>query len=121
MDPLLWCGVGVLGGLGALARFALDAAVSARSDSAFPFGTLTVNLCGTFCFGVLLGAGLSDDGLRLVGIGLIGSFTTFSTWMLETARLAEEGDDRLAVLNVVLSLLLGVALAWLGSEVGSAL
>jgi CrcB protein len=100
-------GIGALGGVGALARFLLDGALSERAGSAFPWGTLAVNASGSFALGLL---GPTD----LVGTGLIGAYTTFSTWMLETHRLAEEGRVRLAVLNVAGSLAVGLAAAALG-------
>jgi fluoride exporter len=114
-------GVGVTGGLGAIARFLLDGAVSSRFGRAFPYGTLAVNLSGAFVFGALVGAALSGDALRLAGTGFLGGYTTFSTWMLETHRLAEDGRMGLGALNVVVSLILGVLAAWLGREVGTAL
>lgn len=113
--------VGVLGGAGALGRLLLDGAVSSRSTGTFPFGTLAVNLIGSLLLGVLAGAGIGADGMRLLAVGLIGSFTTFSTWMFETQRLGEEGDGRVAVANVVVSLVLGVGLAWFGLQLGEAL
>ena len=68
-------------------RFLLDGAVASASGAAFPWGTLAVNLSGAFALGVLAGAALSDDAYRLAGTGLLGAYTTFSTWMLETHRL----------------------------------
>jgi CrcB protein len=56
-----------------------------------------------------------------VAIGALGSFTTFSTWMFEAQRLAEDGEMRLAAINVVASLAVGVALAWLGLQIGEGL
>ena len=113
--------VGLLGGAGAIGRLLLDGAVSARRSGTFPAGTFAVNLAGSLVLGVLAGTVTGAEELRLLGTGLIGSFTTFSTWMLETQRLAEEGDGRAAAANVVVSLVLGVALAWLGLKLGEAL
>ena len=107
-------GIGVLGGMGAIARFLLDGAVSERRGGAFPWGTLAVNASGSFLLGLAAGAALSDDAHRLVATGLIGAYTTFSTWMLESHRLGEDGRLRLGVLNVLVSLLVGIAAAWLG-------
>ncbi len=100
-------GVGAFGAVGALARFLLDGLVSDRAGSAFPWGTLAVNASGSFLLG-LVGGG------DLVGTGLLGGYTTFSTWMLETHRLTEEGRLRLAVLNVAGSLAVGLSAAALG-------
>jgi CrcB protein len=121
MSAVVLLGVGLLGGVGAVGRFLLDAAVARRVGRAFPFGTLAVNLSGALVLGLLTGAALSGDGYRLWGIGLIGAYTTFSTWTLESHRLAEEGEGRLGGLNFAVSLVLGVLVAWLGRELGAAL
>jgi CrcB protein len=118
---LLWVGVALAGGVGALARFALDGAVSARTGARFPWGTLVVNLSGAFALGVLHGADLGGDALLLAGTALIGSYTTFSTWMLESQRLGEDGDLAGMWLNLALSLAAGLAAVALGDVVGGAL
>jgi CrcB protein len=117
----LWFGVAVLGGAGACARFVLDAAVSSRAGRELPFGTFTVNLSGAFALGVAVGGALDADAYRLVGTAAIGAYTTFSTWMLETHRLVEEGQLADAAANVLVSLLLGLAAATLGRSLGGAL
>jgi fluoride exporter len=114
-------GIGLLGGAGAVARFLLDAGVSARSGRAFPYGTLAINLTGSLALGVLAGAAVHGDALRLAGTALIGAYTTFSTWALESHRLGEEGRLWLGAANVAVSLILGVACAWLGQRIGAAL
>jgi CrcB protein len=114
-------GIGLIGGAGAIARFLLDGAVSARLGRDFPFGTLAVNLSGAFVLGVLAGVALSEDAARLLGLGLVGAFTTFSTWALESHRLGEDGRLQLGTLNFAVSLIAGVALAWLGRELGASL
>jgi CrcB protein len=111
-------GVGLLGGLGAIARFALDGALAERIGREFPYGTLMVNVLGAFVLGVLVGVTLSQDAYRLLGTGLVGSFTTFSTWVLESHRLGEDGELLAGVLNFVISLIIGVAAAWFGRKVG---
>jgi CrcB protein len=113
--------VGVCGGIGAIGRFLLDGAVAGRLGRAFPWGTLAVNLTGTLALGFLIGAAVSGDALRLEGVGLLGGYTTFSTWMLESQRLGEDGQLGLGWLNILVSLALGVAIAWLGRELGAAL
>jgi CrcB protein len=114
-------GVGLLGGVGALGRYWLDAAVSARSGGHFPFGTLAVNLTGAFALGVLSGAVLGTDALRLAGTGLLGAYTTFSTWVLESHRLGEDGEARHGIANMLTSLVLGLGVAWAGSRLGARL
>jgi CrcB protein len=113
--------VGALGGVGAIGRFLLDGAVSRRVAGGFPFGTLAVNLTGAFLLGLFLGAALEGDAYRELGTGLVGGYTTFSTWALESHRLGEDGEVRLGGANFVLSLVAGVTAAWLGRELGGAL
>lgn len=115
---LLWVGVGVLGGLGAIARFAVDGAVAGRAGGRFPLGTLVVNLSGAALLGLLAGLALHGDALLLAGTAVVGSYTTFSTWLFETHRLAEDGQGALVAANVVLSIVLGVAAAALGRAIG---
>ena len=118
--PLL-IGVGVLGGLGALARFRLDGRVSQRAGREFPYGTFVVNMLGAFVLGLLVGLVLDSADYTLAGTGLIGGFTTFSTWALESHRLGEDGRLRVAALNLAASLLAGVMAAWAGRALGAAL
>jgi fluoride exporter len=115
----VWIGVGVLGGCGALARFGLTLFVADRLHPHFPAGTLLVNLSGAFLLGILAGAAVEGDARLLLGAGLLGSYTTFSTWMVETQRIGEAGKRRIAVLNVLLSIILGLAAAALGRYVAS--
>jgi CrcB protein len=121
VSPLLLVGIGLVGGVGAIGRLLLDGAVAARLARAFPYGTLTVNLTGTLALGVLVGAAVRGDALSLVGTGFLGAYTTFSTWTLESHRLAEDGEMRVSLLNLTLSLTLGLAFAWLGRTIGTAL
>jgi CrcB protein len=121
MSLLVVLGVGVLGGVGSIFRFMLDATVTARLGRSFPYGTLVVNVLGSLLLGVFVGAAVSTDAYRIAGIGLIGAFTTFSTWAFESHRLAEDGRLRLGAVNFVVSLVLGVAAAWAGRGLGMAL
>ncbi len=114
----LWLGVGVLGGLAAGARFVLDAVLSAGAADDFPLGTLVVNLSGALVLGLLAGIALGGDAYLLAGTAVIGSYTTFSTWMLESHRLAEDDLGWLVAANIVLSLLLGIAAVALGRIIG---
>ena len=126
MSPGTLLAVGLLGGAGSVARFVLDRAITDRAARratarpAFPFGTLAVNLSGALLLGVLVGAAAGDDALRLLGTGLLGAYTTFSTWMLETERLAAGGRRRAAAANIAISLALGLLAVWLGREFGRA-
>jgi CrcB protein len=113
--------IGLIGGLGALARFSLDGVVAGRAGRSFPYGTLAVNLTGALILGALAGATIDADAFRVAGTGLIGSFTTFSTWMLETHRLGEDDQPRAGLANLIVSLTLGIAAVWIGRELGAAL
>jgi CrcB protein len=121
MSAAVLVGIGLLGGVGAIGRFLLDSAVSRRAGAPFPLGTLAVNLTGAFVLGALAGAAVEGDALRLAGTGLLGAYTTFSTWMLESHRLGEEGRLRLGALNLAVSFVAGIAVAWLGQQAGGLL
>jgi fluoride exporter len=112
-------GVGLVGGLGAVARFLLDGAVAARIGREFPYGTLIVNVSGAFALGLVVGLAVGQNVYRLAGTGLLGAFTTFSTWVFESHRLGEEGELGLGLLNFAVSLVMGIAAAWAGRHVGS--
>lgn len=118
MTALTVVGVALLGGCGAVARHVLDARASARLPMTFPIGIFVVNLSGAFALGLLAGLTSDKTTLDIVGVGLAGSFTTFSTWMFDTAWLTREGERRAAVLNIALSLPAGLLLAWLGMQIG---
>ena len=121
MNPLVWVGVVLIGGCGAVLRFLVDGAVAARLGRSFPYGTLVVNLTGAAVLGFLTGLSLGREGALLAGTAAVGSYTTFSTWMFETQRLGEDRQVRLMAANLVVSLVAGVALAALGEWVGARL
>jgi CrcB protein len=118
---LQWIGVACCGALGAVTRFRVDSAVSARLPGDFPLGTLVVNLTGSFGLGILVGAAVSHDVAFLLGTGFAGGYTTFSTWMVESERLGEAGSVELLLRNLWLSMLLGLAAAAAGFSLGQAL
>ena len=111
---LLWVGVLIAGGFGAVLRFLVDGAVARRAARSFPFGTLAVNITGAALLGLLGGLALSRHAALLADTAFVGSYTTFSTWMLETQRLSEERQLRSAVANLVASIVLGIAAALAG-------
>lgn len=119
--PALWIGVALLSGVGALSRFLVDAAVTPRLGGRFPFGTLAVNLSGALVLGFLTGLGTSHGLTLLLGAALIGSYTTFSTWMLETLLLTEDGRNAAALVNVLGQTAAGIAFAAAGWAIGAAL
>jgi CrcB protein len=114
MTIAVWAGVVVIGGFGAVLRFLVDRAVSSRVDGSFPYGTFAVNISGALLLGFLSGLALSPHLALLAGTAFVGSYTTFSTWMLETQRLGEERQLLPAAANILVSLVLGLAAAWLG-------
>jgi CrcB protein len=121
MTPLVWAAVVVIGGAGSVLRFGVDRWVASRSGRDFPFGTLVINLSGAVILGLLTGLTLSRDQALLAGTAAVGSYTTFSTWMFETERLAQDRELGRAGANIVASLVLGVAAAALGRWIGGLL
>ena len=117
----LWGAFSVSAGLGAVLRVMVDGALSRRSPRPLPVGTMAVNFSGAFALGVVNGSAASHHVAFVCGTGLIGAYTTFSTWMFETQRLVEERQERPAVQNIVISVVIGVALAALGIWVGEQL
>jgi CrcB protein len=114
-----WIAVAVLGGLGAIARFVVDAVIRGAIATKLPLGTLVVNVSGSFLLGLVCGLALSGDALVLAGTATLGSYTTFSTWMLETERAQEQGRPVIAILNVAVSLLVGFGAVALGRTIGA--
>lgn len=121
MSAPIWAGVAFLGGLGALGRFRLDTAVARRMPGGFPWGTLAVNILAAFLAGVVFGVRISGGAEILLAVGALGSFSTFSTWMLEAHRSSEEGSSALAAANVLAGVLGGLAAALAGWGLGSLL
>jgi fluoride exporter len=104
--------VGVGGALGAPLRYLIDLWVQERHTGRMPWGTFCVNVIGTFVLGVVLGlvsvGGLADGAAALLGTGLCGALTTYSTFSVEAVRLMEDGRARVALAYVALSLTLGI-------------
>ncbi|RJQ53281.1 MAG: fluoride efflux transporter CrcB [Actinobacteria bacterium] len=115
--------VGLGGFVGATSRYGIDALIRRLAGSHFPFGTLVVNVTGSFLLGFLFAAAFDrlthDHALTLlVASGFIGAYTTFSTFMLDSVRLADAGGLSLAALNLAASLGSGLVAVWLGMLVG---
>ena len=112
--------VGSGGFLGALARYGLSGLVHRFAPHAtFPYGTLVVNLLGCLVIGVLAGLAESrqlfgPEFRTFVLIGILGGFTTFSTFGYETVAMIRDGEQLRAVANVGTHVMLGLALVWLG-------
>lgn len=122
MTPLLFIALSLAGGVGAVLRLVLDGAIKARTRTAFPLGTLLINVSGSFFLGVvtqLALGGILDDAWRLViGTGLCGGFTTFSTASFETVRLVQQRRYVLASVNAVGMLVAAVGAGLLGILLG---
>ncbi|NEC16117.1 fluoride efflux transporter CrcB [Streptomyces sp. SID8014] len=113
-----WLLVVAGGMIGAPLRYLTDRAVQRHHASAFPWGTLVVNVSGSLVLGVLIGALLtgaaSENLLLFAGTGICGAYTTYSTFSYETLRLAESGERTAAFANVALSLTAALGAAVLG-------
>lgn len=121
MTVLGWLAVGVLAVTGAFARSLLDRQISYRTSSAFPVSILAINASGSLALGVIAGAGASGWTLRLLGSALVGSYTTFSTWIVDTGELAAARELRWAAANLAGSIAVGLAALAVGWVAGGAL
>ncbi len=126
MSALTWIGVGLIGGVAAMARVTVDM-VAARGltrvlrgpGPRLAVGTFVVNLTGSFVLGLLDGLALSGDASILIATAGIGTYTTFSTWMLQSRVLRADGARRAAILNVMASLVAGFGAVALGRLIGT--
>lgn len=119
MSAGVWIAVALLGGLGATLRHVLDAAVARRTPHTMPYGIFVVNVTGAFALGLLAGSGAGGDTLRIVGTGLLGAYTTFSTWMLQVHVMLRDGRRRAATTYLAGSLLVGLLALWGGRSLVS--
>lgn len=118
LKTLMFIAVG--GALGAVMRFLSQATVYELVGKTFPYGTLFVNVTGSFLMGLLSiflveKFNLSAEWHLAILVGVLGSFTTFSTFSLETLVLFEQGDMFKAMTNILLSVVLCVAAVWAGA------
>lgn len=104
--------------VGAPLRYLVDRVVQGRHRSLFPWGTFTVNVAGSIILGAVTAAALTgaapNEWELLLGIGVCGAFTTYSTFAYETTRLLQQRDHRVALINAIASVLAGV----LGATIG---
>ncbi|GAA1234627.1 CrcB protein [Microbacterium phyllosphaerae] len=119
MTPLLFVGAALAGGLGAVLRYLVDLGVARFAGRRFPWGILVVNLSGSFALGLVTTA-LPAEAF-LLGAGLLGGYTTFSTAMLDAVALWRDGERAASAFDAVGMLLLGLLAAGLGLALGSAL
>lgn len=112
----------VAGALGALLRYEVELFVRRRTTGDFPYGTLLINVSGSFVLGVVIGLaehrGVTAFVVTVAGTGLLGAYTTFSTFSFDTVSLIEHGRMRTAMANLGASVVLGLAAAGLGIVVG---
>jgi fluoride exporter len=118
--------VAVFGAAGAVSRYALDGWITDLTHGQFPWGTFVVNIAGAFALGLVVALTterlLPHPNWRIaLGIGYLGSFTTFSTYTYESVKLAEDGAVGLALLNSVGMLALGLLAAFCGLAMGRTL
>ncbi|MBT7310289.1 fluoride efflux transporter CrcB [bacterium] len=110
--------IAIAGAIGAISRYGLTTFVQRYFPSGFPGGTLVVNIIGCFLLGFIASVGLekfASPTIRIaVIVGLLGSFTTFSTFGFDTVSLMRDGNEIKALLNILLSVGLGLIAAWLG-------
>ena len=120
MDRYLMVLVG--GGVGALARYVLGTEIAARVGGRFPLGTLVINVTGSFLIGLLMTLFTErfqphPNWRLLLVVGVLGGYTTFSTFEYETLRAVQEGSKWAGMLNAVGSVVLGYIAVWLGAAI----
>ncbi|MBT2450399.1 fluoride efflux transporter CrcB [Streptomyces sp. ISL-43] len=120
-----WLLVALGAAVGAPLRFLTDRAVQKRHDTVFPWGTFTVNVVGCLVLGLVTGAvtagAASSQVQLLVGTGLCGALTTYSTFSYETLRLVEDGAKFYAAVNVIASVVAGLGAVFAGVALAEAL
>ena len=119
MSPLLFLGAALAGGVGAALRYLADLGVARLAGRRFPWGIFVVNLTGSFALGIVTAA-LPEHAV-LLGAGLLGGYTTFSTAMVDTVALWRDGERPASVFNAIGTLLLGLVAAGLGLALGAVL
>jgi len=100
--------------VGAPLRYLTDRTVQAKHDSVFPWGTFTVNVCGSLILGFLTALPTSPSVTALLGTGFCGALTTYSTFSYETLRLVQQGARFYALVNVIASIVAGLGAAAIG-------
>lgn len=110
--------VGLGGGIGALLRVTISAISKKYLGHAFPYGTLIINILGSFALGILIGMNMDDKILSFFGMGVLGGFTTFATFSYEVVSMFKDKKHILTVLYIFLSYILGIGAAMLGFVIG---
>lgn len=126
MSPLLFLAIALAGGLGSVCRLLLDGLVRGRTRGSFPWGTVVINLTGSFALGLVTGIAsahlLPPEWQLVIATGFLGGYTTFSTASYETVRLLQEGRWRASLVNglgvIVVTTGLAACGLWIGSLFG---
>ncbi len=122
---LTWFAVAAGGALGSLARYWVTGAVASLTGPRFPYGTLLINVLGSFVIGAVAGVtltparmGMHPDVRIFLMVGICGGFTTFSAFSLQTLELLQTGDTAAAMLYIAASVVLCLAFVWFGWYLG---
>ncbi len=122
---MIWLAVAVGGGVGALARHALNTAITLRLGSPFPVGIFAVNILGCAAIGLVAGTVASsrlqigETSRTFLVAGVLGGFTTFSSFSLDTYTLLRGGHTASALLNAIGQVVGGLAAVWIGFAVAN--
>jgi CrcB protein len=116
MIEMAWMAAG--GFLGAAARYGIQSLLASRWPAKLPFGTLLVNLLGSFLLGWIAGSGMRESMALFLGTGFMGAFTTFSTFKRESMHLFRRGEGKTGLLYLGLTYFLGIGAAWIGICLG---
>lgn len=122
MNYALYSCIALGGAIGAVARYIFSTWIYSKGDFVFPWGTFAVNILGCFVLGLVYVWGteklvISPNTRAFLSVGVIGAFTTFSTFSLETLNILKDGEIRIALLNTVGSIVLGLLAVWFGTVV----
>ena len=125
-EAMMYTLVAIGGALGSIARYWCSGLAARTIGETFPWGTIIVNIVGSFIIGFAATA-MGPDGRMFVGngartfvmVGICGGFTTFSSFSLQTLALLREGETWAAILNVTLSVVLGLLAAWAGQQIAT--
>lgn len=126
MNYALYGFIALGGALGALGRYLLSTWVYNKGDFIFPWGTFVVNILGCFTLGMVYVWGMEKLAIgsnmrAFLAVGFIGAFTTFSTFSLETLNIIKDGEFKIALLNTLGSVILGLFAVWLGTVIAELL
>jgi CrcB protein len=119
LESTLWIALG--GALGSVSRFWLAVLFDALIASSFPWATVVTNITGSFVIGVVAALPMSPLTRQFLMVGVLGGYTTFSAFSLQTLVLVQDGEVPKAVANVLISVILCLAAVWLGHALAGSL